>query len=96
MKGTSAEFSAMIGPDGTIAVPEEILGKIGKGARLRVRLTGVALASVLDARGVDARELDRIAELQRESQEQVIAFLLSEGALAPRGKRARGARRGKR
>ena len=96
MKRAAAEFDAAIGPDGAIAVPQEILGRIGRGARVRVRLTGAAVASALRRRGVDTEEMDRIAALQRESHEQVLAFLLTEGALAPRGKRTRGAdRRGR-
>ena len=88
MKRAAAEFDASIGPDGTIAVPGEIIARIGRGARLRVRLTGAALASELGSRGVDAEEMDAIAALQRESHEQVLAFLLAEGALAPRTPRA--------
>ena len=93
MRAAAAEFDAVIGPGGTIAVPEEIVARIGPGARLRVRLTGAALASALGSRGVDAEEMDTIAALQRESHEQVLAFLLAEGALAPRNALARKGRR---
>ncbi|HUI09395.1 MAG TPA: hypothetical protein VL221_03655 [Bacteroidota bacterium] len=86
MKGAAVEFDGEVGPDGKIGVPPAILAKIGRGRRVRVRLTGAALSSALARIGVTADEVDRIAGLQREAEEQVIAFLLSEGRLARRGK----------
>jgi len=89
MKRTTAEFDARVGADGKIDVPEDILGMVGKGGRIRVRVTGAAITSALGRNGVDAEEVERIADLQRESHDQVIAFLLSEGALARGEKRTR-------
>jgi len=85
----AVEFDAEIGADGKIDVPPDVLASVGRGSRVRVRLVSAALASALGARGVAAGEVERIAGLQKETHEQVLAFLLSEGALARSGRNRR-------
>ncbi len=88
MKGTGddLEFEAAIGPEGNLRVPDRVRGLLGKhaGARLRVRLTPLVIAGKLERNNVSESELERIASVQLESREEVITFLLSEGALATR------------
>ena len=89
------EFEAHIAGNGTIVVPSQVLEALGPQARagLNVRLTSAVLADELHVNGVTEEEVERIASLQLESREQVIGFLLSEGALAKRrrsGSRRRG------
>ena len=89
------EFEAHITDNGTITVPPQVLEALGSHARagLNVRLTSTVLAGELHVNGATEEEVERIASLQLESREQVIGFLLSEGALARRrrsGARKRG------
>ena len=89
------EFEAHITDKGTITVPPQVLEALGSRARagLNIRLTSAILANELHVNGVTEEEVERIASLQLESREQVIGFLLSEGALAKRpkiGSRRRG------
>jgi len=89
----SLEFEARIADDGTITVPPQMLEALGSHARsrLNIRLTSATLAGELQINGVTEEELERIASMQLESREQVIDFLLSEGALAkPPASRRRG------
>lgn len=94
MKGNDEglEFEAVIGADGRIAVPGEIVRRLGShaGSPLRVRLLPEVLAEALERNDVTAAEVERIAAVQLEDREQVITFLLAEGALSPgrRGARA--------
>jgi hypothetical protein len=85
MKSGGLEFEAVIGGDGIIRVPRRLMARLGKepGSRVHVRLTPEVIHRALRRRNVTAGEVDRIASLQLESREQVIAFLLAEGALAP-------------
>jgi hypothetical protein len=84
MTGTDEgrEFDAVIGADGVIRVPADILRTIDGDGRMRVRLTPVVIAEELERRNVTHEEVERIASLQLESRSQVIAFLMAEGALA--------------
>jgi hypothetical protein len=92
MKGKDAglDFEAVIGADGKIGVPGEILRRLGThaGSPLRVRLLPEVLARALERKNVTAGEVETIAGVQLEDREQVIAFLLAEGSLAP-GRRSR-------
>ena len=88
----SFEFTANIGEHGEIAIPDALLEDHGlkPGTRVHVRVTGHALSERLHKRGVTEEEIQHIAALQLESREQVVKFLLSEGALvkdAPRRRR---------
>lgn len=96
MSFTSVEFEALLGDDGEIVVPPPLreLHGLGKGSALRVRLTERSLSDRLRERGVSDEEIRRISDLQLESRDRVIAFLLSEGARKKRpGRRKTGAGR---
>jgi hypothetical protein len=84
-------FEAVIGAGGRIDVPPPVLRRLGAhaGTRVRVHILPAHVAQALDRYDVSAGELERIAAVQRESEEQVIAFLLAEGILS----RAQGSRR---
>jgi hypothetical protein len=79
------EFETTIGRDGTLRVPAAIVRALreGAGQRVRVRLTSKVIADGLGRVGVTEQEVERVAAIQREPREQVITFLLSEGALVP-------------
>jgi bifunctional DNA-binding transcriptional regulator/antitoxin component of YhaV-PrlF toxin-antitoxin module len=99
--GTSSksfEFTANVGEHGEVVIPDSLLEDHGlrPGTRVHVRLTDHALSEQLHKRGVTEEEIQRIVALQLESREQVLKFLLSEGALhRPKdsGRRQRSARR---
>jgi hypothetical protein len=86
------EFDAVVGPEGTIAVPPALLSEMN-GARVRVLLTEENVAQALTAAGVAEEEVQRIAARQMEPRERVLRFLLSEGSAPQYGKRTR--RRGR-
>lgn len=78
----SVEFESSIDGHGRITIPPLILAQLGKASRpLRVRLTSKVISSALQRRDVNEEEIERIAALQLETREQVVRFLLSEGAL---------------
>lgn len=77
---TAIEFVAVIDHEGKIAVPDHAAKELG-GKKLHVRLMSNEISSALKARGVTEHEVERIAALQRESRDQVIKFLMSEGSL---------------
>lgn len=79
-KQSANEFVARIDGRGNIAVPPELARRFA-GKRVHVRLNNREVAAELKARNVTEEEVDRIADVQRESREQIVAFLLSEGAL---------------
>ena len=79
----SMEFTAKVGRDGTIAVPEETLRQVQSGEKVHVRLSPIHLNAQLRERGVTEEEVDRISAAQLESRDQVVKFLLSEGSLGP-------------
>ena len=85
--GGSFDFEAMIDGDGRIEIPADVLDRLGSGAGtlMRVRLVPARIAAALERKNVTPEEVDRIAGLQLESREQVMAFLLAEGALACAG-----------
>jgi hypothetical protein len=79
----SVEFEAAVGEDGNIVVPAAVLQQlrhVGQG-KLHVRLSATDLAADLKSRNVDEEEVEDIAARQLESREQVVKFLMSEGAL---------------
>ena len=90
--GGDLDFETVIDAGGRIEVPEGILSRPGTqaGSRVRVRLVAAGIAEALERRNGTAEEVDRIAAVQLEAREQVIAFLLSEGALSPGAARRRG------
>jgi len=77
------EFDAMLKDGGTIVVPESVLEQLneGGGGRLHVRLSAPDLVADLKSRRVVETEVEEISALQLESREQVLKFLMSEGAL---------------
>jgi hypothetical protein len=87
----SVEFVSEIDAHGNIHVPLEALRHLERttGGRINVRLTGHRMDSELKRRGVSGEEIDRIKKLQLESYDQVVRFLLTEGALA-QNRRIRG------
>lgn len=88
---TVIEFDSTIEADGTITVPGEILARARTefGHKVRVRLLDRKEAAVLRERKIGDEEIESIARLQLESREQVVKFLMSEGALVGSKKRSR-------
>lgn len=87
---TSFEFEASIDEKGKITLPSKIAGELRKSSGLiHVRLTAKALSSELKNRDVVEGEIERIGNLQLESREQVVKFLLSEGVLNKNSMRRR-------
>lgn len=85
-------FDASVDPHGRIIVPASVADALGPhaSALLRVQLTPAAVSDELRRNGVTDDEVELIADVQMEPREQVIAFLLAEGALArPAGRRGR-------
>ncbi len=82
MQRKSAEFDTEIEKDGTIRLPVSIVDQMDlrPGTKLQVRVSSTALSSALREREVTEEEIERIAGIQLEPREQVIKFLLSEGA----------------
>ena len=82
--GKSIEFESVIDAGGNIQVPPEVRRQVEQtpGMKLHVRLTGSAIHASLKDRGVNEEEIERIGTLQLEPREQVVKFLLSEGACA--------------
>lgn len=78
----SVEFSSAIGDDGTLRVPEELVKIAGliSGALFEVRLTPKTVSERLKGLGVTEREIDTIGAVQLSSRDQVVGFLLTEGA----------------
>ncbi len=79
-KKSDNEFEAVMGNDGTIVVPHG-LAKRFVGKKLHVRLRSEEVASELMEKNVTEEEIERIANIQLESREQVVKFLLTEGSL---------------
>lgn len=77
------EFEATVGEDGNIVVPAAALQQLrhGAGEKLHVRLSATDLAADLKSRNVEEEEVEEIAALQLESREEVVKFLMCEGAL---------------
>ncbi len=82
MESTSPgnEFEALIDEEGNIAVPPDLLREL-VGRKLHVRIQKREVAAALQEKSVTEDELARLARIQLEPREQVIKFLLSEGAL---------------
>jgi hypothetical protein len=80
-EGVTVEFEAQIDGEGKIAVPARLRDHLPPGETFHVRLTGHPLSANLRKRNIQDSEIRRISDLQLESREQVIRFLLSEGAL---------------
>ena len=88
----SIEFEAILDESGKIAVPESVSDEFGIGGAIHVRLTAKAISSELKSRNVSEEEIERIGSIQLESREQVVRFLLSEGALEKKAERKRKSR----
>jgi hypothetical protein len=77
----SVEFEASM-DGGKIAIPDSIIHEIGDNVgAVHVRLTTKALNSELKDRQVSEDEIELIGAMQLESRQQVVKFLMSEGAL---------------
>lgn len=79
-KKSANEFEALVDDEGKILVPSELLGEFSR-KRIHVRISSRENDAGLKENNVTEDELDRISSLQLESREQVVKFLLSEGAL---------------
>ena len=85
---SSVEFETILDQSGKIVVPQSVLKEFGKhSGAIHVRLTAKALSSELKASNVSEEEIERIGSLQLESRDQVVKFLLSEGALVKSGRK---------
>ncbi|MFN0156526.1 MAG: AbrB/MazE/SpoVT family DNA-binding domain-containing protein [Bacteroidota bacterium] len=82
MHTKSVEFEARVGDDGTIRLPVPVVDLLGiqPGTKLQVRVSSTELSAALNGRQVTEEEIGRIAALQLEPREQVVKFVLSEGA----------------
>lgn len=78
---TADEFEATIDAEGKISVPSAIAERL-RGQKVRVRLRRLEIATALAKRDVTEEEIERIASVQLESRNQVVDFLLTEGALS--------------
>ena len=74
------EFEAFIDGKGHIALPNDVAQRF-LGKKVNVRISSNKIVTQLKARGITEEEIDRIVAMQREPRENVIKFLLSEGAL---------------
>lgn len=81
----SAEFEAEVEDGGKIHIPVPIASEMDlrPGVKLQVRVSTAALSSALKMRQVTEEEIEQIAGIQLEPREQVVKFLLSEGAATP-------------
>lgn len=87
---SSVEFETILDQSGKIVVPEGVSKEFRKySGAIHVRLTAKAISSELKARDVSEEEIERIGSIQLESRDQVVRFLLSEGALMKGGGRKR-------
>ena len=87
---TSVEFEGSLDETGKITIPNHLIGDLKRNAgAMHVRLTSKALSSELQRHRVSEEEIERMCNMQRESREQIIKFLLSEGALGKRPGRRR-------
>jgi hypothetical protein len=77
-------FDAVIGPDGSLRVPDGARASLAPhaGSTVRVRVLPAVLADALLARGVTDEEIDAIATRQLEGRDDVIRFLMAEGSAA--------------
>jgi hypothetical protein len=85
----SIEFEAILDDSRTIRIPESVSEFFGSTGSVHVRLTARALSAELNDRNVSEEEIDRISSIQFEPRDQVVKFLLSEGALKKRAERKR-------
>jgi hypothetical protein len=93
---TYGEFDGEIDHEGKITVPASVRRKVKKGP-VRIRLSDMRMEAGLSERGVTEDEIHIITSTQLESREQVVKFLLTEGALKSRTAfRRRSGRRGRR
>ena len=74
------EFEARIDHDGKITVPSRLV-QLYSGKKLHIRIHREEVSIRLRDKDVTEEEIDRISSVQHESHEQVVKFLLSEGAL---------------
>ena len=77
------EFDGEIDREGRISVPASIREQLGNGS-IQIRLSAMGVGAKLDDRGVTEEEIQKIAATQSESRDQVVKFLLIEGALKGR------------
>jgi hypothetical protein len=93
----SEEFEGSVDRNGMIRLPEHVhdLLKRHHIGKVHVRLRVSTVAGVLRGLGVSEEEIDRIASVQLEPQDQVVKFLLAEGRLkAKRGRLEKATRTG--
>jgi hypothetical protein len=93
-KKSDDEFDATIDDEGRIVVPGGVAKRFA-GKRIHVRLSSEEIAAGLQARGVAEDEVEEIVRVQLESRDQVVKFLMTEGALR-KSKRFASRMRGKR
>jgi len=82
-KKNISDFTGVLDGDGKIAVPDALrkaLTESGAG-KIHVRVSPVTVNAVLKTQGVTEEEIDHLCNAQLETREQVVKFLLSEGAL---------------
>ncbi len=83
----SIEFEGKMDAEGNIPVPDHLRAAFGK-RHGHFRVIASGLSAELRKREVTDDEIERIGTVQKESREQVVKFLLAEGALSRYTKRA--------
>ncbi len=82
-KQNVSDFTGVLDAEGKIAVPDALRKALAEsGARkIHVRLSPLTVNAGLRAQGVTEEEIDHLCMAQLETREQVVKFLLSEGAM---------------
>ncbi|HTY37110.1 MAG TPA: hypothetical protein VMH23_08350 [Bacteroidota bacterium] len=81
--GRGGEIVARVGHDGSAVIPADALSgsHVQPGSTIRVRLVSDELPRRLRQRNVTEEEIESIIERQLEDRQNVVRFLMSEGAL---------------
>jgi hypothetical protein len=74
------EFEVFVEKDGSLTFPAAIVRKLRRGKHFVVRLSEGTIIRTLRRRGITEDDIEEIARMQLEPRENIIQFLLSEGA----------------
>jgi hypothetical protein len=83
----TVEFDAVVDDQEKIAIPRHALRDLGSGVGKRVRVRLNRHDELLHRNAVTEEEVEQITRLQLEPREQVVKFLLAEGALRKQRRR---------
>ena len=84
MKKESAEIDLRVPEKGNLQIPSGLLNRLNVrvGGKVRVKVSAGGLSARLKRLGVTDEEIEQIAELQLEPNENVVKFLMAESSLA--------------